>query len=159
MFAFVGWHSRLSTLLLASVLAVACSGVPTLREYVTTLRCAECPTLLVSSVIDGDTFDAPSGRVRLFGVDTPERGKRCYREASHGFKQLAGKVVRLEAGPRAEDQGGRQLYYIYTEAGNSIDEILVREGLARAWTKDGQHRDILIGLQRDAQRKSKGCLW
>ena len=157
--ALAGWHIRLGMVLLASVLAVACSGAPSLVEYATTLRCADCPTLLVSRVIDGDTFDSPGGRVRLFGVDTPERGERCYSAAGKGLKQLAGRVVRLEAGPRAEDRGGRRLFYIYTEAGNSIDEILVREGLARAWTSDGQHRDLLIGLEREAQRRSAGCLW
>ena len=141
------------------VLVVACSGGSDLREYETTLRCADCPTLLVTGVIDGDTFDTPVRRVRLFGVDTPERRERCYGAASRGFKQLAGRKVRVEAGPRQEDRVGRMLYYVYTEAGNSIDEILVREGLARAWTRDGQHRDFLVGLEGKARRRSAGCLW
>lgn len=157
--ALAGWHICLGIVLLAVGLAVACSGAPALQEYATTLQCKECPTLRVSRVIDGDTFDIPGGRVRLFGIDTPERGERCYSAASKGLKQLAGRVVRSEAGPRAEDRGGRQLYYIYTEAGNSIDEILVREGLARAWTSDGQHRELLIELEREARRRSTGCLW
>ena len=67
--------------------------------------------------------------------------------------------MRIEAGPRAKDPGGRLLYYVYTEAGNSIDEILVRQGLARAWTRDGQHRYLLLGLERQARRESSGCLW
>ena len=154
-----GWHICLGTVLLAIVLAVACSGVPSLQEYPTTLRCADCPALRVSRVIDGDTFDSPGGRVRLFGIDTPERGERCHSAAGRGLKQLAGRVVRLEAGPRAQDPGGRLLFYIYTEAGNSIDEILVREGLARAWARDGQHRELLAGLERQARQRSTGCLW
>ena len=36
----------------------------------------------------------------------------------------------------------------YTQAGDSIDEILVSEGLANAWTRDGQHRDLLVGSER-----------
>ncbi len=139
--------------------ASACSGAPSLGEYPTTLRCPDCPTLSVTRIVDGDTFDSPQGRVRLFGVDTPERGERCQNQASSGLKQLAGGLARVEAGPRAKDPGGRLLYYVYTEAGNSIDEILVREGLARAWTRDGQHRDHLAALEREARARSAGCLW
>ena len=123
------------------------------------MQCKECPILIVSRVIDGDTFDSLGGRVRLYGIDTPERGERCYSGASRGLKQLAGGVVRIEAGPRAVDPGGRLLYYIYTQAGNSIDEILVREGLARAWARDGQHRDLLMDLEKEARERSTGCLW
>ena len=141
------------------LVAVACSGSQSIREYSTALRCADCPTVPVIRIIDGDTFDSQRGRVRLFGVNTPERGKRCYKSAISGLKQLAGRLVRVESGPRALDPGGRFLYYVYTEAGNSIDEMLVREGLARAWTRDGRHRDHLVGLEREARELGVGCLW
>ena len=38
----------------------------------------------------------------------------------------------------------------------SIDATLVREGLARAWTRDGQHRDTLVELERDARGSGAG---
>ena len=82
----------------------------------------------VSGVIDGDTLDTPEGRVRLFGVDTPERGERCYSQAASALRQLAGRAVRVEHGPRSVDPGGRLLFYVFTEGGNSIDEILVEQG-------------------------------
>ena len=41
----------------------------------------------------------------------------------------------------------------------SIDELLVREGYARAWTRDGQHRETLMDLERDARENGVGCLW
>ena len=113
----------------------------------TTLCCSNCPAIPVLRVIDGDTF-ATSGNqsVRLFGVDTPERGEKCYREATDRLRELAGGEVRVELGPRSRDRYGRLLYYVYTQDGNSIDEILVSEGLAKAWTRDGQHRNFLVGL-------------
>ena len=67
--------------------------------------------------------------------------------------------MRIEAGPRAQDRGGRLLHYVYTEAGNSIDETLMLEGLAVAWTRDGQHRDFLVGLGEEARTKGTGCIW
>ena len=109
-------------------------------------------------VIDGDTF-ATSGdqSVRLFGVDTPERGEKCYRKATDRLRELAGGEVRVELGPRSRDRYGRLLYYVYTQDRGSIDERLVSEGLAKAWTRDGQHRALLVGLEREAQRDGSGC--
>jgi hypothetical protein len=50
----------------------------------------------------------------------------------------------VEFGPRQGDQYGRILYYVYKMEGESIDEMLVRDGVAWAWTRDGQYRDILV---------------
>ena len=56
-----------------ALLLAACSTTPSIAEYPTTLQCVNCQTLSVLRVIDGDTFDTPAGRVRLFGRDAPER--------------------------------------------------------------------------------------
>ena len=138
--------------LLAAI--AACTGIGE-----TTLKCDNCIEVQVNRVIDGDTLDTARGRVRLFGVDTSEGGQRCYSKATKRLRQLAGNSIRLELGPRIMDQYGRLLAYVYTEAGLSIDEILIREGLARAWTRDGQHRDLLIGLELKAKISNDGCLW
>ena len=122
------------------------------------LRCPDCPTLQVSEVVDGDTFDSPKGRIRLFGVDTPERGEQCYREATERLRELAGEVVRVEPGPRAADVYDRFLYYVYTEGGESIDATLIKEGFGVAWTWDGQYRDYLVQVETAARRQSGGCL-
>lgn len=123
------------------------------------LRCGDCFEVRVTRVIDGDTFDTPSGRIRLFGVDTPAIGQRCAAEATRRLNVLAGGTVRLEDGPRLMDQFGRRLAYVYTKNGNSVDEILVREGMGSAWTEDGQHRDFLVGLERGTRMMDDGCLW
>ena len=75
------------------------------------------------------------------------------------MNELAGGTVRLEDGPREADQFGRRLAYAYTKDGLSIDEILVREGLAIAWTEDGQYRDFLVGLEKGTRMMDDGCLW
>ena len=64
-----------------------------------------------------------------------------------------------QAGAGGADPGGSMLDDIYTEQGNSIDEILVREGLALAWSRDGQHREALVRLEQSARRSGTGCLW
>ena len=57
------------------------------------------------------------------------------------------------------DRFGRILAYVYTADGISIDAALIREGLATAWTRDGQHRDYLVGLEREARRQGARRLW
>ena len=157
-------RKRLLFLILGAVLLVSCATVeaPKQPEAITlgmgttdgscgtTLCCSSCPAIQVLRVIDGDTF-ATSGnqRVRLFGVDTPERNEKCYRDATSQLRELAGGEVRVELGPRSKDRYGRLLYYVYTQDGDSIDETLVSKGLAKAWTRDGEHRDLLVGLKQE----------
>ena len=121
--------------------------------------CPDCQLVQVTGVVDGDTIDTSIGRVRFFGVDTPERGETCFTEATDFTRLLVGRQVRLEDGPRLEDSFGRRLAYVYDPFGNSIDVQLVARGFAIAWTRDGQHRDLLVGLEESARSNRVGCLW
>ena len=67
--------------------------------------------------------------------------------------------MRVESGPRATGPYGRPLYYVYTMAGHNIDAVLIREGLARAWARDGQHRDYLMELEESAREQGVGCIY
>jgi endonuclease YncB( thermonuclease family) len=118
----------------------------------------------VVEVIDGDTFEiADAGgqqfTVRIFGIDTPERGEFCYQEATDRLRELAGSEVLLVADDRLQDPGGRELRYVYTSAGDSIDAALLEEGLAEAWTEDGALRDELVAIEQEARNANRGCLW
>lgn len=125
----------------------------------TSISCPTCPLVEVQRVIDGDTIDTTIGRVRFYEVDTPEQGEACFAEATEATERLAGRNVRLEDGPRLVDSYGRRLAYVYDASGNSIDVQLVAGGYARAWTQDGQHRDVLIALEDSARSNRAGCLW
>jgi len=85
-------------------------------------------------------------------VDTPERGEPCFEEATERFRELAGDRIRIEFGPRSEDRYGRALFYVYTEAGDSVAEKLIRGGLGKAWEQDGQHRESLMAVEDGAER-------
>jgi endonuclease YncB( thermonuclease family) len=149
--------------LLLAIIFVAISAIAIFTVFDgdcgTTLCCEDCKTLAVTGIIDGDTFDSDEGRIRLYGLDTPEAGVQCYEEATDRLRELAGDLVRVEPGPRGQDQFGRSLYYVYTSSGDSIDELLVKEGFAWAWTQDGQYRDHLIELESKARQDGTGCLW
>ena len=110
-------------------------------------------------VVDGDTLVSSYGRIRLYGVDTPEIGEPCAGEATALLRRLAGSRARVQFGPRMTDRYDRTLAYLYTEDGFSIDGLLVWGGYGYAWTSDGQHAATLAALERDARRSGRGCLW
>ncbi|MCK9496228.1 MAG: thermonuclease family protein [Dehalococcoidia bacterium] len=117
----------------------------------------------VVRVVDGDTLDVRSAqtelRVRLYGVDTPERGDACYREATDRLAALAGEHVQLLPDARLQDQFGRELRYVYASDGTLIDEQLVAEGYGHAWTDDGQFRSQIMAAEVQARDTDRGCLW
>ena len=60
--------------------------------------------------------------------------------------------MQIEFGPRSEDRYGCALFYVYTDAGESVAEKLIREGHGRAWERDGQHRNLLMAVEDGAER-------
>jgi micrococcal nuclease len=91
-------------------------------------------------VVDGDTvWVSGVGKVRLIGVDTPELGSGwtaggdepgARRAKEFVAKLIEGKRVRLEFDEERFDRYGRTLAYLYTEAGESLGELLLAQGLA-----------------------------
>jgi endonuclease YncB( thermonuclease family) len=158
----------IATAIALSVLAAACatSDEPTGANVLdgpgspqTVITCSECPVEDVVDVIDGDTIVGASGKVRMYGIDAPEIGERCYSEAKATLTRLAGDQARTQSGPRPTGEFGRRLAYLFDIKGNSLDVQLIAEGVARAWTRDGQHRDVLVGLEASALSNQAGCLW
>ena len=81
-----------------------------------------------------------------------------YRPQS-ALRSYWGPSQRVQEGPRLVDHYGRILRYVYTESGQSVDEALIQEGLAAAWTRDGQYRDQLMRMEREVKERRIGCLW
>ena len=143
---------------------------PPLDAQVTTLQLPPGVSLAgleraeVAAIVDGDTITAKleDGRtlpIRYFGIDTPERGERCFREATDRNEMLIGDTVLLLPDQRLEDPNGRLLRYIFLEDGTSVDATLVAEGFAEAWRADGYYRDQLVALEAEAKEAGRGCLW
>ena len=111
-------------------------------------------------VYDGDTlYSASSEKIRLYGIDTPEIGERCASEATHELRRVVLGGFLVEEGPRRVGPYGRSLYYLYTPDGESIDLHMVANGFAHAFTRDGQHKDVLVEAERLAREHRVGCLW
>lgn len=96
----------------------------------------------VTCVVDGDTIWLRGTKIRLADIDTPEVfSPGCPREAALGRRATERLRELLNAGPftllpppdgRLEDRYGRQLRIAH-RGGESLGEVLVREGLAERW--------------------------
>lgn len=117
----------------------------------------------VVNVIDSDTIDVTldgeQRPIRYYGIDTPEKGKKCFQEAEARNSELLGATVRLQPDARDQDEHGRLLRYVFNEDGLSIEAVLISEGLAKAWHEDGVYRARFLALENEARENKIGCLW
>ena len=117
----------------------------------------------VVKVVDGDTIDVKldgkTQRIRYYGVDTPERGQHCFREATDRNEHLVGTTVLLLPDARNQDRYQRLLRYIFLADGTSVDATLVAEGFGHAWRQDGRYKPDIIAMEDQARTANRGCLW
>lgn len=119
---------------------------------------------VVVGVIDGDTLDLSVGgqaeRLRLIGIDAPERGECGYQEAASLLSELVSDgVVRLETDLSDRDQFGRLLRYLWVGE-ELVNESLVEAGvaIARPYPPDVALAARLADAQTAAQKARVG-LW
>jgi micrococcal nuclease len=153
----------------ATVPASCAPPYPEAAPTISTVFCADPSKMQPASVVrivDGDTLratiDGVEEPVRLFGVDTPERGDPCFVEAADILRlqvALHAGQIRLLPDARNRDRYDRLLRYVYTPDGVSIDAVLVASGFGRAWRQDGALRDPLVELEALARAQHRGCLW
>ncbi|MEK7480153.1 MAG: thermonuclease family protein [Patescibacteria group bacterium] len=123
---------------------------------------------IVARVIDGDTVELEDKiKVRLLGVNAPERGE-CYFEESKKTLDslLEGSTVLVEKDMTGKDRFGRLLRYVKIPADDPegddlfVNNELVRRGAATALSiaPDTKYRDLFATAQREA-KKAKTGLW
>lgn len=112
-------------------------------------------------VIDGDTLDVGSTRVRLFGIDAPERDQPCTTLQGQNWacgdwatrqvaERFAGKTAQCSL--MDTDRYGRSVARC-TVAGRDIGQDLVREGIAFAYLK---YSDDYLAQEQAAEAAGRG---
>ena len=117
----------------------------------------------VTNVVDGDTLDVQGvGRIRVIGIDTPERGACGYESATQAMSVLVlGREVRLVAGATSDaDRYGRLLRYV--DVGSEDSGLsLIEDGwaIARYDSRDGygRHPREDAYVSADAGAEDLGC--
>lgn len=122
-------------------------------------------TWTVREVVDGDTLrvDGPDGeaRVRLIGVNAPERDECFHGEATEILQELVGdREVVLVRDVSDTDRFGRLLRFVETTDGADVGADLVRAGAARSqrYEPDVSRNDRYDELQTAARAAGSG-LW
>lgn len=114
----------------------------------------------VVGVADGDTItvmhDRRPVRIRLHGIDCPEKRQPFGNKAKQLTSRLVfGKVVTVQ--PVATDRYGRTVAKV-SVGGQSLNEALVKAGLAW-WYERYARRDKVLALLQDRARKARRGLW
>lgn len=114
-------------------------------------------------VVDGDTLELDGTRIRLWGIDAPERSQtcrlaaqawRCGEAAAEALSRLLeGRAVRCE--PRGRDRYSRMVA-VCMVAGRDIAAAMVRDGWALNYERysDGAYR-----ADQQAARAARNGLW
>lgn len=111
-------------------------------------------------IIDGDTLDLAGQRIRLYGIDAPERDQACTvqtKEYPCGVMATAeltkltlGQDVRCDG--REHDRYGRLIAVCYVGK-QELNATLVRNGWAFAYL---QYSSAYVGAEEEARKAQRG---
>lgn len=116
-----------------------------------------------ASVIDGDTLEIGSQRIRLHGIDSPESGQSCadaggqdYRCGQRAALALSDRIGRapLICDQSDTDRHGRAIAICFRD-GVDLNAWMVREGHAVAWRK---YSTDYLGEEALARAEGRG-IW
>jgi len=115
----------------------------------------------VVRILDGDTYDLlidgnQTMRIRMEGIDAPEKGMPFYKVSKNYLGKLCfGKQVRFKSS--GKDIHDRNLGFTYLEDGTELCHEMIRAGLAWHYKKYNSDED-LANLELEA-RNSKTGIW
>ena len=115
----------------------------------------------VVSVLDGDTIEVlhytHPERVRLSGIDCPEKGQPYGKRAKQALSALVfGKDVILQT--HGQDKYGRTLADVLLPDGTNVNHELVKDGWCWWYRKYAPGDAELERFEKDAREAKKG-LW
>ena len=116
---------------------------------------------IVTKEEDGDTVELQDGqRVRLLGLNTPEKAQPCYQEATERLSKLVlNKKIQLEMDKTDKDKYGRLLRHIYADDQN-VGIILLKGGYANVFfiSPDLKYKEEFESAKNYA-KKQQLCMW
>jgi endonuclease YncB( thermonuclease family) len=115
----------------------------------------------VVGISDGDTLsvlrDGKDVKVRLYGVDTPEKAQAFGTQARKFTGDLVfQQVVAVQI--RATDRYGRFVGEVLLPDGRSLNQVLVQAGMAWWYQRYAPNEPILAQLEAEARAARRG-LW
>ncbi|MEK6848348.1 MAG: thermonuclease family protein [Nanoarchaeota archaeon] len=120
---------------------------------------AKHETGIIKRAVDGDTIEMSNGnKIRLLGVNTPEKNTPFYQEAKNFLKDFENKEVDIYWTIENTDKYSRLLRYVFFEEKLLNEEILAK-GLGNAYVyKEDKYTKRLRGAEEKARKRGIG-LW
>lgn len=117
-----------------------CHRAPCIQETASPDEAYSNAEATLIGVVDGDTirvdYRGIIEKVRLIGVNTPEKGESLYEEATlFTARSVGGKALRLEFDRGLRDRYGRLLAYVYLPDGAMVNADLIHHGYSCAYTR------------------------
>lgn len=111
----------------------------------------------ITRIIDGDTIETSQGKVRLLGINTPEKKEYYYGEAKNYLEQYVGKEVKLIYFNEDKDKYGRKLRYVFYN--EFLNEMILTKGYAHYYSyQEDKYSKILINAENKAINNEMG-IW
>jgi micrococcal nuclease len=113
---------------------------------------------VATNIVDGDTIVISGGdRVRLLGIDTPEKGEFYYSEAKKRLEALIeNKEILLEKEGDDKDQYDRLLRYVFLNDSN-VNMAMVQEGYAICYFyQESRYKETCKSLEENAMQNKIG---
>lgn len=118
----------------------------------------------IVAVSDGDTVTVESEtgseriRIRLYGIDAPEKRQPNGESARRFVFRFLYQVVEIEPQGKKPDRYGRTIGIVYLPDGKSLQAALLRAGLAWVWPWYCRECGEWEALQEEARIAGRG-LW
>jgi endonuclease YncB( thermonuclease family) len=115
----------------------------------------------VVGITDGDTIsvlhDGRAEKVRLHGIDAPEKGQPFANRAKQFVSALAfGKDVKVEA--HGQDRYGRTIGDVFLPDGRNLNQEIVKAGFAW-WFRRYAPKDRTLEKLESEAREARQGLW
>ena len=111
----------------------------------------------VKRIVDGDTVLLSDGpKVRLHGIDTPERDQPYGKQATRNLDKLIGRTVFVVE--RDTDRYGRLVGTLYTPVGVNVNLEMVCNGSAWWYSRYAKNNRAMASCKDEAKEAGLG-LW
>ena len=111
----------------------------------------------VKRIVDGDTVYMRDGtKVRLHGIDAPERDQPYGKQATRNLDKLIGRTVFVVE--RDTDRYGRLVGTLYTPEGVNVNLKMVCNGSAWWYSRYAKNNRAMANCQDEAREAGLG-LW
>ena len=143
-----------------------------MRIWILALAALVCATPAVAAevivtgyarVVDGDTLEVRGERIRIEGIDAPERWQRCLNEAGYGYRcgQHATEFMRNKirfgrvtcVARQGRDRYGRLIATCFNADGTNLNALMVEHGHALAYRRYSQR---YVAEERRARNGRRG---